>query len=116
MSFYGISYRNRYLQTWALVSRMSRWPLIGKVLAKAVRWTCHKVTGHEASKTEYGYGGGDFVDVWCRWCNEPGALHRAAALKKFDSLRNLVWGQTGCDISKGPWTPPEQTNAAVEKE
>ena len=37
------------------------------------------VCGHEISKTEWGYGGGAFIDHWCRWCNEmievPAAEH-----------------------------------------
>ncbi len=28
------------------------------------------MTGHEISKTEWGYGGGLFVDRNCRWCDK----------------------------------------------
>lgn len=31
--------------------------------------TCQFLTGHEPSNTEWGYGGGNYVDRWCRWCN-----------------------------------------------
>jgi hypothetical protein len=30
-------------------------------------WICGFLTGHELSKTEWGYGGGNFVDRHCRW-------------------------------------------------
>ena len=30
---------------------------------------CGFFTGHEISKTEWGYGGGKFVDRNCRWCD-----------------------------------------------
>src|SRR3990167_801200 len=30
---------------------------------------CAFLTGHEISETEWGYGGGDFVDRHCRWCD-----------------------------------------------
>jgi len=31
---------------------------------------CKVFTGHEISKTEWGYGGGKFVDRHCRWCDK----------------------------------------------
>lgn len=31
---------------------------------------CGWFTGHELSKTEWGYGGGKFVDHNCRWCDK----------------------------------------------
>jgi len=30
---------------------------------------CGFLTGHELSETEWGYGGGRFVDRNCRWCD-----------------------------------------------
>ena len=35
-----------------------------------LEWLCGKLTGHELSKTEWGYGGGKFVDRNCRWCDK----------------------------------------------
>ncbi len=51
-----------YPQTWYYMPR-NRW-LRGKLQA-----LCGKFIGHEGSKTEWGYGGGDFVDNNCRWCD-----------------------------------------------
>ena len=30
---------------------------------------CGFLTGHEPSSTEWGYGGGEFADGNCRWCD-----------------------------------------------
>src|SRR3990172_2391587 len=39
--------------------------------AHAVRVAlCGRLTGHEISRTEWGYGGGKFVDRNCRWCDK----------------------------------------------
>lgn len=31
---------------------------------------CGLLTGHEKSSTEHGYGGGNFIDRNCRWCDK----------------------------------------------
>lgn len=35
-----------------------------------VEWLCKISTGHEISKTEFGYGGGGMADYHCRWCDK----------------------------------------------
>lgn len=37
------------------------------------QWVCGVLIGHDLSKTEWGYGGGDTVDRHCRWCDK---LHK----------------------------------------
>lgn len=37
---------------------------------RARTWLCGKLTGHELSKTEWGYGGGKYADMNCRWCDK----------------------------------------------
>lgn len=59
-----------YFQTWHKVSRLRKIPVIGKYLYVFCQWLCGKVLKHEPSKTEWGYGGGEFADSWCRWCNK----------------------------------------------
>jgi len=59
----------RYFQTWPYVSRLRRVPVIGLFLTKTIQFVC-ALKGHELSKTEWGYGGGDYADRWCRWCNK----------------------------------------------
>lgn len=41
-----------------------------KWLKKSIQWLCGFLGGHELSNTEWGYGGGEFADRWCRWCNK----------------------------------------------
>lgn len=36
----------------------------------AVEFLCGLLTGHEVSATEHGYGGGNFIDRHCRWCDK----------------------------------------------
>lgn len=35
-----------------------------------VQWLCGLLVGHEASDTEWEYGGDGFVERHCRWCDE----------------------------------------------
>ena len=58
-----------YRQTWPYVSRLwcSGW--FGKLVAELLQRLCGRLTGHEQSKTELGYGGMGMFDVYCRWCN-----------------------------------------------
>ena len=58
-----------YFQTWAYVAKISNIPLIGGIVSKTLQFICG-LFGHELSKTEWGYGGGDTCDRWCRWCNK----------------------------------------------
>ena len=58
----------RYFQTWNYVVRWTR-RLHVEWLRKHIERLCGVITGHEASRTEWGYGGGPLCDVWCRWCN-----------------------------------------------
>lgn len=58
-----------YFQTWPYVSKIRRILLVGQLLSKTLQFICG-LFGHELSKTEWGYGGGDTADRWCRWCNK----------------------------------------------
>ena len=51
----------QYPQTWYF---MPRWRPLRRLLQIVHGWL-----GHEISKTEWGYGGGEFVDGNCRWCD-----------------------------------------------
>jgi len=54
----------RYFQTWHYIARIR--PCFIKCF---IQFLCG-LRGHELSKTEYGYGGGMYIDRWCRWCNK----------------------------------------------
>ena len=58
--------RAEYPQLWYC---WPRWSKRIKSIHRFKTWLCGKLTGHEWSKTEWGYGGGKHVDCWCRWCD-----------------------------------------------
>jgi hypothetical protein len=71
----------RYFQTWPYVARIKpRW------IAKTVQFLCG-IFGHEISKTEWSYGGGNTVDVWCRWCNKLMSIHKTEACARYEQFR-----------------------------
>ncbi len=53
-----------YPQTWNYMPKRFPWT---KAL---LQFLCNLFGGHELSKTEWGYGGGEYADKWCRWCNK----------------------------------------------
>jgi len=60
-----IERRQEYPQLWYCVpfKRNSK----GRKFAEFI---CGLLIGHEISNTEWGYGGGDYVDRNCRWCDK----------------------------------------------
>ena len=94
-----------YYQTWNYWTKVRRWKIIGPWLYRVGQWICGKCIGHEPSKTEWGYGGGDFADVWCRWCNQPGRIAKEELMARFSESREIIWEATGCDIATQEWTP-----------
>ena len=56
-------------QTWNRVARLRRVPMLGPSLYRFAQWFCGRFIGHQISPTEWGYGGGAYCDVWCRWCD-----------------------------------------------
>ena len=72
-----------YLQTWMYASRIRR---KHPRLLQTIQGICAVVTGHTPSKTEWGYGGGDTVDSWCRWCNAFLHIPASEALTLFPDM------------------------------
>jgi hypothetical protein len=67
--------RWRYPQLWYCGPKRWKRNKRGVILRKArprlfLEWLCGAMTGHELSKTEWGYGGGKFIDRNCRWCDK----------------------------------------------
>lgn len=87
-----------YPQTWVEVAKLRRVPWVGTMLYRFAQWLCGKLTGHHVSRTEWGYGGGDHADVWCRWCNKMGKIPRSELADRYVNARRTIWGLTGCDI------------------
>jgi len=89
-----------YPQTWADVCKIRKIPCVGEYLYKKIQWICGKITGHKSSKTEWGYGGGEYADTWCRWCNKMGQI----PVKNLNNkARKVIWTVTGCDILTREW-------------
>jgi len=63
--------RQKYPQLWYVWSSVPRWKKDGSMTLRCrlLEGLCKLLTGHEISKTEWGYGGGYFVDRHCRWCD-----------------------------------------------
>lgn len=74
-----------YIQTWTWNSRVRHIPLIGGRLNALITNLCGALTGHPASDTEFGFGGGE-VDVWCRWCGKPGVMKFEGAVERWPRL------------------------------
>ena len=56
---------SNYPQSWYWVTKIRP-----RFLQCMPKFLCGILTGHELSKTEWGYGGGRYADRWCRWCNK----------------------------------------------
>ena len=60
-----------YPQLWGVTNKIV-WKISGRKYRqckRVVEWVCGFLTGHELSKTEWGYGGGRYIDRHCRWCD-----------------------------------------------
>jgi hypothetical protein len=56
--------RQEYPQLWYCMPHHPRFA------RRILQWLCGKITRHEISETERGYGGGKFIDCNCRWCDK----------------------------------------------
>jgi hypothetical protein len=80
-----------YRQTWHLVARRS------KPTRKILQFLCGLIIRHELSETEWGYGGGESADRWCRWCNKMFSVPKDSIRFQFketsdfmDTVGNLI--------------------------
>ena len=77
--------------TYKNVVNLRKIPHIGESVYRFIQRTCGELTEHQWNKNEWGYGGGDTVDVWCRWCNHMGTIPVAEAVKMIPRIRGLVF-------------------------
>ncbi len=54
-------------------------------------WICGLFIGHEISKTEWGYDGGEKIDCHCRWCDKVIQISLEEARFRFPTFNN--WGR-----------------------
>lgn len=86
-------YKNRckidrdYPQLWYIWLGKPYW-LRRKIKRWIVQPICGMVTGHEISKTEWGYVGGNYIDLNCRWCDKTIKMHCKEAIlpKKMEDI------------------------------
>lgn len=63
--------KNWTRKRWAYPQLWYSWPIKRGTEARArLERCCGFLAGHELSMTEWGYGGGKFVDHNCRWCDK----------------------------------------------
>jgi hypothetical protein len=72
--------RIAYPQTWWLWNRLpgpvgKKWFVYENhsypnPLYRLLTALCGMLTGHDISRTEAGYGGGEYIDRHCRWCDK----------------------------------------------
>lgn len=80
-----------YPQTWYYMPRRG---LLRRLLQAA-----HGLWGHTPSKTEWGYGGGDTVDTWCRWCDKLTSIPMSEARFRFPQLAE--WKGLVAQVKRG---------------
>jgi hypothetical protein len=93
-----------YPQTWYFM------PIKWKRLKSALQWLCGHLVGHEPSKTEWGYGGGDKADCWCRWCNKFGQIPLEVAREQWQTLRKMELQGFFNEVRKCGIESPSQTS------
>ncbi len=76
-----------YIQGWYCWPKSSKWPR----LRKTISLICGVITGHEISKTEWGWGGGESIDCHCRWCDKVIEITKDEARFRFDTFNE--WGK-----------------------
>jgi hypothetical protein len=94
-----------YLQTWNLVPFRPRW------LRRLIRRVCGKL-GHDPSRTEYGYGGGQFVDRWCRWCGQQ--LQEQFSTSEWAKDNAQLCGAVGYSFSQAPVESTTEVTAGAD--
>lgn len=69
---------------WPNWTKRIRW------VGQLKKWLCAKITRHEWSKTEWGYGGGKNVDRWCRWCGHCASMPLAESPPPSAEMKRLT--------------------------
>ena len=84
---------SNYPQTWYYMPKRRRFPWARRILQCA----CGIFGGHELSNTEWGYGGGDYADRWCRWCDKMIVVPKESIYFQFrdSNAKDLMSGVRG---------------------
>lgn len=76
--------REKYPQTWWIVAKLPGW------LKRVLQFLCERIGGHEPSTTEWGYGGEEEADSWCRWCNKMVKVPKTSIYFKHPMSKSLM--------------------------
>ena len=92
-------YKNKgkdYSQTWYYMPKKFR------NLRKIIQCICGLWDGHELSNTEWGYGGGQYADRWCRWCDKRIKVPKDSIRFNFkDSPVKTLMDKVGVECENG---------------
>ena len=77
-----------YFQTGFFVARLDRFH------KKILQFLCGIITKHPPSATEWGYGGGNSADRWCRWCDKQYQVPKESVYFTNPESKNLMKGVT----------------------
>lgn len=83
---------------------MRKIPIVGAALYGFAQWLCGLITKHEHG--DWDYGGGDFVNINCKWCNYRYQISQVTADEHLDFSDKL---KTYFDT-----TPEEFTDASSD--
>ncbi|KKL23295.1 hypothetical protein LCGC14_2426800 [marine sediment metagenome] len=85
--------RLKYPQLWYCMPKRYAYNRTGEkrrtFISLFLQWLCGIFTGHELSKTEWGYGGGELLDRNCRWCDKYFSIPKNEEPTKRDALEDL---------------------------
>ncbi len=59
-------------------------------IAKMLQFLCKITGGHELSKIEWGYGGLEYADRWCRWCNKVIQVPKESVYFQFKGAKEFM--------------------------
>jgi len=82
-----IFYEGRVM-TCYLVNRIGRTPIAGKMIKKSIQFVCG-LFGHTYD-ADWGYGGGEFADAWCRFCDHFEHVHKTSIWFRNREARSLM--------------------------
>lgn len=70
-------------------SKLRKLKFIGKYILRFIQLICGITTGHSYDG-DWGYGGGDYADVWCRHCDNFTSVHKTSIWFRNKESRGMM--------------------------
>lgn len=86
--FFKVRYDGRIMPCY-FVGRLGKIPFIGKYIKSVLQFLCGKLCGH-CYDADWGYGGEETIDVWCRYCNYYTQLQKTSIWFRNKESRKLM--------------------------